>query len=114
MARNGNGDRTSSLGNAGELQQGGVQSIGRAVAILDALAANDEGLSLTALSRAVRLPPSSAHRLLTTLQLAQFVRFEPATMTWRVGVHAFVVGAAFARSREVTPIAMPFMRQLME
>ena len=95
-------------------KQGGVQSIGRALAILDALAANEDGLSLTALSRAVDLPPSSAHRLLTTLQLNHFVRFEPTSMTWRVGVQAFVVGAAFARSREVTPIAMPFMRQLME
>lgn len=94
--------------------RGGVQSITRALVILDALAGHDDGLSLTALSRSVGLPPSSAHRLLTTLQRSRFVRFEPASMTWRVGVQAFVVGAAFARSREVTPIAMPFMRQLME
>ncbi len=94
--------------------RGGVQSITRALVILDALAGHDDGLSLTALSRSVGLPPSSAHRLLTTLQRSRFVRFEPASMSWRVGVQAFIVGAAFARSREVTPIAMPFMRQLME
>ena len=35
-------------------------------------------------------------------------------MLWRVGVQAFVAGAAFARSREVAPLAMPYMRQLME
>jgi IclR family acetate operon transcriptional repressor len=103
----------SKTGAQGE-RQGGVQSIMRALAILDELAGNDDGLSLTALSRSVGLPPSSAHRLLTTLQRNRFVRFEQSSMTWRVGVQAFIVGAAFARSREITAIAMPFMRQLME
>ena len=105
-------DATRPMGRANV--SAGVQSIARALAILDALAENDGGLSLTVLSRGVGLPPSSAHRLLTTLQRSQFVRFEQASMTWRVGVQAFVVGAAFARSRDVTPIAMPYMRQLME
>ncbi|MDQ0472024.1 IclR family transcriptional regulator [Labrys wisconsinensis] len=93
---------------------GGVQSLIRALSILDTLAESEDGLSLTALARAVGLPPSSAHRLLTTLQRKRFVRFEPGAMTWRVGVQAFVVGNAFARSREVVPFAMPFMRQLMD
>lgn len=95
-------------------KEGGVQSLNRALGLLDALAEVDEGLSLTEVARAVCLPPSSVHRLLTTLQRRHFVRFDPATMTWRVGVQAFVVGNAFARSREVAPIAMPYMRQLRE
>lgn len=95
-------------------RSGGVQSLTRALNILDALAAHEDGLSLTALARAVALPPSSAHRLLTTLQRKRFVRFEPAGMMWRIGVQAFIVGSAFARSREVSPLALPYMRQLME
>jgi len=95
-------------------RSGDVQSLIRALSILDALADNEDGLSLTALAKAVALPPSSAHRLLTTLQRKRFVRFEPGAMIWRVGVQAFVVGNAFARSREVAPLAMPYMRQLME
>jgi IclR family acetate operon transcriptional repressor len=93
---------------------GGVQSLNRALSILDALAEHDDGLSLTALAKTVALPPSSAHRLLTTLQRKRFVRFEPGTMAWRIGVQAFVVGNAFARSRDVVALATPFMRQLME
>lgn len=95
-------------------QAGGVQSLVRALSILDALAENGEGLTLTALAKTVGLPVSSAHRLLTTLQRQRFVRFEPAAMSWRVGVQAFVVGNAFARSRDVVASAMPYMRQLME
>ena len=93
---------------------GGVQSLHRALSLLDALAEGEDGLSLTALAKKVGLPPSSAHRLLTTLQRRRYVRFEPGAMLWRVGVQAFVAGAAFARSREVAPLAMPYMRQLME
>ena len=95
-------------------RNGGVQSLLRALSLLEALAENDDGQTLSGLAKTVSLPPSSAHRLLTTLQRKRFVRFDSATMTWRVGVQAFVIGNSFARSREVAPIAMPFMRQLME
>jgi len=95
-------------------RSGAVQSLMRALSLLDELAENDDGLPLTTLARSVGLPPSSAHRLLTTLQRKRFVRFDQATMAWRIGVQAFVVGAAFARSREVATLAMPYMRQLME
>jgi IclR family acetate operon transcriptional repressor len=93
--------------------EGGVQSIMRALSILDRLADDDEGLTLTELARSVGLPPSSAHRILTTLQRHRFVRFEPATMSWLVGVQAFVVGNAFARSRDIVALAVPHMRRLM-
>ncbi len=96
------------------VESGGVQSLNRALSLLDALAEEDDGLPLTALAKKVGLPPSSAHRLLTTLQRRRFVRFEPVAMTWRVGVQAFIVGNAFARSREIAALAMPYMRQLME
>jgi IclR family acetate operon transcriptional repressor len=91
-----------------------VQSLNRALAILDALADSERGLTLTVLARRVALPPSSAHRLLTTLQRQRFVRFEPASMCWQIGVHAFVVGNAFVRSRDVVTLAKPFMRRPME
>ncbi len=93
---------------------GGVQSLTRALSILDALAESDEGMTLTLLARKVALPPSSAHRLLTTLQRQRFVRFDPASMSWQIGVQAFVVGNAFARSRDVVALAKPYMRRLME
>ncbi len=93
--------------------QRGVQSIMRALSILDRLAECDDGLTLTELARSVSLPPSSAHRILTTLQRHRFVRFEPATMSWLVGVQAFVVGNAFARSRDVVALAIPHLRRLM-
>ncbi|MCB1487275.1 MAG: helix-turn-helix domain-containing protein [Bauldia sp.] len=92
----------------------GVQSLTRALSILDALAASDDGMTLTALARQVALPPSSAHRLLTTMQRQRFVRFDQTSMSWQIGVQAFHVGNAFARTRDVAVLAKPYMRKLME
>jgi IclR family acetate operon transcriptional repressor len=91
-----------------------VKSLTKALAILDALARQDEGLTLTMLARAVDLPLSTAHRLLTTLQHRRFVRFDPLTMSWQIGLQAFIVGNAFARARDIVLIARPHMRRLME
>jgi IclR family acetate operon transcriptional repressor len=91
-----------------------VKSLGRALLILDTLAQHPEGLTLAMLARAVDLPPSTAHRLLTTLQQRRFARFDPLGKSWQVGLQAFIVGNAFARARDVVLIARPHMRRLME
>lgn len=112
MARRGLTERAAALEKTAA-SPGGVQSITRALAILEVLATRDDGLTLTELARDVALPPSSAHRILTTLQRRRFVRFDPATMSWLVGVQAFAVGNAFARSRDLVSLALPHMRRLM-
>jgi IclR family acetate operon transcriptional repressor len=95
-------------------QAGGVKSLSRALSILNALAESYEGLTLAALAKRLSLPPSTAHRLLTTLQRQRFVRFDSASMSWRIGVQAFTVGSAFAQSSDVVALAKPYMRRLME
>jgi IclR family acetate operon transcriptional repressor len=93
---------------------GQVQSLSRALAILATLAESGDGMTLTDVAQIVGLPPSTVHRLLTTLQQQRFVRFEPLGHLWQVGVQAFVVGSAFVRTRDVVGAARPFMRRLME
>jgi len=91
-----------------------VQSLARALALLEALADSAEGLSLGDLAQTVGLAPSTAHRLLTTLQNRRFVRFVAAEGVWQVGVQAFTVGQAFRRARDLLALARPAMRRLME
>lgn len=93
---------------------GQVQSLTRALAILKALAESAEGMGLTDLAQMLGLAPSTAHRLLTTLEAERFVRLDPATMCWGVGVGAFTVGNAFARTRDIVALGRPHMRRLME
>ncbi len=91
-----------------------VQSLSRALSLLNALAAQDGGLPLSEVARTVGLAISTAHRLLSTLQQEGFVRFDEERGVWIVGVQAFIVGSAFLRSRELTAVARPVMRRLME
>lgn len=93
---------------------GQVRSLTRALSLLRHLAASSDGMSLTELSEAAGLPPSTTHRLLTTLEAERFVRPEPQGGVWRVGVAAFYVGSAFARSRDKLSITRPYLRRLME
>jgi IclR family acetate operon transcriptional repressor len=93
---------------------GQVQSLLRALALIDRLAEAEHGASVTELARDVGLPASTAHRLLTTLEQERYVAFDLERRLWSVGVQSFVVGSAFLRNRGVVPLARPRMRRLME
>lgn len=94
-------------------QGGQVQSLDRALSILERLA-DAEGMTLTDLAQSVGLAPSTTHRLLTTLQKRRFADFDEDYGLWVVGVGAFNVGNAFLRNRRIVTIGRPVMRRLME
>ena len=53
---------------------GQVQSLTRGLNLLDALAKADGGITLTDVAQRVDLPPSTAHRLLSTLEKMGYAR----------------------------------------
>ncbi|WP_290969455.1 IclR family transcriptional regulator [Herbaspirillum sp.] len=91
-----------------------VQSLTRAMQLLELLAEDDEGFRLVDIAAHSGLSSSTAHRLLTTMEQRQFVQFDRETNLWHVGVRCFSVGAAFARRRRITPVALPIMRRLRD
>lgn len=91
-----------------------VQSLVRALSILNALAESEDGMTLTEIAQQVKLPPSTAHRLLTTMQHERYVSFDGERTLWFVGVQAFSVGNSFTKNRNLSQIARPYMRALME
>lgn len=91
-----------------------VQSLVRALSIVNRLAEADEGATLTDLAQQVGLSASTAHRLLTTLEQERYVHFDPERRLWSVGVQAFVAGSAFVKTRNLAGVARPLMRRLME
>lgn len=95
-------------------RSGQVQSLVRALRLLQEVADAGDGITLTEVANRVGLPVSSAHRLLSTLQLEGFVRFDGERTLWFVGVKAFTVGNAFLRARDLVQVARPYMRGLME
>ncbi|MFT4133014.1 helix-turn-helix domain-containing protein [Labrys sp. (in: a-proteobacteria)] len=74
---------------------GCVQAVLRAVSILKCIAQDPHGMTLREIVRGTNLAPSTAHRLLTTLQSEGFVQFKPEASRWLVGHGAHLVGVAF-------------------
>lgn len=90
-----------------------VQSLERAVLLLQALA-KDGRVNLTELALRVGMPPSTAHRLLTTLQTFSLVEFEPTTQDWSIGVEAFRIGSAFTQRSDLVERARDVMHHLVD
>jgi len=97
-----------------EARDGGVQSVDRALSILETLAEDDEGYRLSDLAVRTGLSASTVHRLLATLESRRFVQFDRVESKWHVGVRSFTVGASFARRRNFSTQAIPYLRKLRD
>jgi IclR family acetate operon transcriptional repressor len=95
-------------------RDGGVQSVDRALLIIETLAEDDEGYRLSDLAVRTGLSTSTAHRLLATLERRRFVQFDRFESKWHVGAQSFAVGATFARRRNFVAQAMPYLRKLRD
>lgn len=93
---------------------GGVRSLNRALSLLEDVARHAGGETLGDLARRSGLAPSTAHRLLKSLEARRFVSHDAERGLWFIGVQAFITGAGFLRDRDVTAAARPFMRRAME
>jgi len=100
-------------GKAG-LVTGQVQSLTRGLSILECLARAEGGLTLTDVAQRCSLPPSTAHRLLATLQKTGYVYQAGDLGLWYVGLQAFTVGSSFLANRDFVAQSHVSMRRLME
>ena len=90
----------------------GVQSVDRALDLLDQLAASNAGLSAAELSRRTQLPYASTHRLLATLVARHYVDHDPTTRRYSLGPQLAL--AASRVSSLIEPWLRPHLRNLME
>jgi IclR family transcriptional regulator, acetate operon repressor len=104
----------SSANNDPDPRDGGVQSVDRALSIIETLAEDDEGYRLSDLAVRTGLSTSTVHRLLATLEKRRFVQFDRYESKWHVGAQSFAVGATFARRRNFVAQAMPYLRKLRD
>ncbi|MDR1066142.1 MAG: IclR family transcriptional regulator [Clostridiales bacterium] len=91
-----------------------VQSVERALRIIDVLAAENHDMSLTEVSNALEWPKSTVHGLITTLRDFSFVEQSPLTGKYSLGVKLFELGNIVARGWNIREVALPFMRRLSE
>lgn len=97
-----------------DTRDSGVQSVDRALQIIETLAEDDEGYRLTDLAIRTGLSPSTVHRLLTTLENRRFVQFDREESKWHIGAQSFVVGSTFMHRRNFAAQALPYLRKLRD
>lgn len=104
--------RPRGSGAKAEAQGGTVQALDRGMTLLSALARDGKG-TLSDVALRVGMPPSSAYRLLVTLQGHGMVAFDETAQEWMIGVEAFRIGRAFVHRVSVLDAAREPMRRLM-
>lgn len=92
--------------------QSTIQALDRALEVLDLLSRND-GLSLSAIARALDQSTATMHRVLVTLNERGFVETGPAGQDWHVGPTSFRIGSGFLRRTNVFERSRPHMYDLM-
>ncbi len=90
-----------------------VQALDRGLMLLRTLT-REGSVTLSDLALRVGMPPSSAHRVLATLQKHEFVEFDEGTQKWAIGIEAFRVGNAYLVRTNLVDTARKVMRHLME
>jgi IclR family transcriptional regulator, KDG regulon repressor len=95
-----------------ERQRVGVQSLGRAFAILEEIARHREGIGLADLSKRVALHNSTTFHLAKTLVSLGYVRQEKETKRYRVGRPLFALAASSLDEIEMVSLATPILEDL--
>lgn len=92
--------------------RGGVQSIGRAFAILEEIARNRDGIGLAELSKRVGLHNSTAFHLVKTMVSLGYVRQLKDSKRYRVGRPLFALAASALDEVEMMSLATPVLEDL--
>ncbi|HVH69952.1 MAG TPA: IclR family transcriptional regulator, partial [Candidatus Dormibacteraeota bacterium] len=89
-------------------------SVERALNILEAAAVRRDGLTNSEISRKLGIPKSSASYLLRTLERRGYLRREPETGRYRLGLKILSLGDDAQANLDIADVALPFMRALVE
>jgi DNA-binding IclR family transcriptional regulator len=93
---------------------GGLQSLRRAMSILQTVAASPQGIGLSDISKVVGLHNSTAFHIAKTLVAIGLLRQEPESRHYRVGPRLFGIAAGALDELELLDVAQPIMIKLAQ
>jgi len=95
-----------------EPRSGGIQSLERAFAILERVAAAKGGIGLSEVGRATGLHTSTAFHLIKTMQQLDYVLQDEETRRYRLGPRAFRLVGSSAELTDLVTRVEPFVERL--
>ncbi|NLX92167.1 MAG: IclR family transcriptional regulator [Firmicutes bacterium] len=103
-------------GNVTEEKEGKhVQSLERALNILEVMAREGAPISVTELAEKVNLKISTVHRLLSTLSFRGYVEQDPEDNKYKLGLKLLEIGnSVLNHSSDIRTIARPYLEELVE
>lgn len=91
-----------------------VQSIERALSILESLARRPQGFGVTELGQLLGLHKSTIHRLLSTLLAYGYVEQDPETERYRLGLKLVALAMELLNTLDFRKEAIPYLKELVE
>ncbi|SBW07809.1 Transcriptional regulator, IclR family, C-terminal domain protein [uncultured delta proteobacterium] len=91
-----------------------MQSLDRALRVLEQLGEKGEPVSISELAEATQLPPSTVHRILQTFAKKDYVAHNPQTHLYHLGPAWIQIGAAAARMVNLSEVCRPVLTELMQ
>jgi DNA-binding IclR family transcriptional regulator len=98
----------------GIADKGASTAVGRALAILEAIADRRRGLTNSEISRSLQIPKSSASYILRTLEHRGYVYREHDTGKYRLGLKVLSLNRGAFSGLDIRQVALPALKQLVE
>jgi DNA-binding IclR family transcriptional regulator len=89
-------------------------AVERALAILECLDGSKRGLNISELSRRLKIPKSSTHVIVVTLERLGYLEHKPASLNYHLGLKAYGMGHGMMKNLSVAEIALPNLRLLVD
>jgi DNA-binding IclR family transcriptional regulator len=91
-----------------------IRSVDRAIDVLLCFSPQTPTLNMTQISEKTGIHKSTVHRLLATLEKRRFVRRDPNTGIYRLGVRLIQMAHLSLEGINIRRIALPYMQQLAD
>jgi len=91
-----------------------VGAVRKALEILCQFDAARPALTVSDLSRSLKIPKSTVHNLLRTLEHLDFLKQDPSDRSYRLGPRVFELGLVYSNRTSLTSVAYPHMQKLAE
>jgi len=91
-----------------------IQTIERVSLILDMVGQHPQGTTIKDLSGGLGLPKGTIHRILSSLSYFGYVRQDPETKSYSLGLKLMELGALLGSQLDLRKVAEPVLRDLVE